>query len=367
MFDFDRLRPYLPPTWMPGLAQLNPEQAAAVQEIRLRAGQPVVLSTPTAEWYLGGNGAMDAPSFGVYRCSALQLETCFMRFCEESLYAHERELQQGYVAVPGGIRVGVAGTALYGDGTVRSVGQVTSLCIRLPRAHPGCSASLRALVKENGRLHSTLLVGEPASGKTSLLRDLAVGLAADGWRVTVVDERGELSGVTPMIGCDVLSGYPKATGIRQAVRCLAPQVIVFDELGEDAEVQAVLSCAHAGVAVMASLHGDDPAALEEKPVVRTLLNRRMFENWVFLEGRGQPGVWRRCYRPEVTEDAVCWLAVDGVGRGRSGFVFCPPLSGAGAVPEPVGATVGGAGASHDIYRAAGGGLMEGVGQWRGVW
>ena len=91
-------------------------------------------------------------------------------------------------------------------------------------------------------LYSTLICGEPASGKTSLLRDLARGLSSGDYgeirRVAVVDERGELSGAGELPLCDVLRGCPKAEGIQQAVRCLSPEVVLFDELGSREETQA---------------------------------------------------------------------------------------------------------------------------------
>lgn len=53
---------------------------------------------------------------------------------------------------------------------------------------------------------------------------------------------------------DVLDGTPKKEGILQALRCLSPDVIVFDELGDEAEAEAVLQGMGAGVPVVLSLH-----------------------------------------------------------------------------------------------------------------
>lgn len=322
MTDWELLRPYLPGEWITALQQAPRAEQDSIQEVRLRAGQPVTVSVPTGDRYLcpGGLTALRQP--GVFRCGADRLERCFMAFCEGSVYAHEWELRQGYLAVPGGIRVGVAGTAVTDGGAVRSVQNVTALCVRLPRHVAGCAAHLQGLVLSAGYPSSTLLVGPPSSGKTTLLRDLAAGLAAR-HRVAVVDERGELAGVCGLPGCDVLRGYPKAVGIRQAVRCLAPEVVIFDELGDEAEARAVAACAHAGVAVVASLHGHSPWELAQQPLPRMLIQQRVFARWLFLVGRQSPGRWQGCYAPEEHGDGIYWTPVDFDGRDGSWRVRRP--------------------------------------------
>ena len=320
------LSPYLPEEWLSALRRVDPRDAGAVQEIRLRRGEPLTLSLPRGEWFLTESGALtQVRQSRMPICDDRRLETCFLRFCDDSVYAHEEELRQGFIAVAGGIRVGVAGTAVTESGAVRSVRGVTSLCVRLPRRHAGCAASVLPFVTAGECLHSILLVGEPSSGKTSLLRDLALSLAKSHYRIAVVDERGELAGLDGLAGCDVLCGYPKPVGIRQAVRCLAPQAVIFDELGDDAEVEAILSCAHAGVAVIASMHGRDRTEIANLPSVRRLARAAVFEEWVFLAGRRAPGHWvdRQC--PEVVGDAVVWHDARDRGGDRDREVLFPPL------------------------------------------
>ena len=129
-------------------------------------------------------------------------------------------------------------------------------------------------------------------------------LARYGKRVAVVDERRELSGSGGLEGCDILLGYPKAVGILQAIRSLAPDAVVFDELGGEAEIRAVAACANAGVAVISSLHGASPAALEEKPQVIELIRQEAFRYWFFLRGRRWPGEWTAGYRPQEMGNAI---------------------------------------------------------------
>lgn len=348
------LRSYLPPSWMDALDQV----AENMQEIRLRADAPVMVSLPQGERFLTAHGLSLVRQSDVLFCSRRQLEACFLSFCGHSVYAHQWELAQGYIAVEGGIRVGVAGTAVVRDGVVITVQNVIALCIRLPRRIEGCARSLMPLLREG---ENTLLVGPPSCGKTTLLRDLAVQLSARHHRVTVVDERGELSLDDTLKGCDVLRGYPKAVGIRQAVRCLAPDFILLDELGDSAEVQAVADCAHAGVAVVATLHGYDPWQMARQPFVRDLIFRRIFSRWVFFQGREHPGKIRDWYIPEVTPNGVDWRTADDCRRHGDGAVCLPSVAAACAVFGDVRADATDAVAGDELYRPTYAGAVAAVG------
>ncbi len=339
MTEWMCLRAYLPAEWVDALERLPPAVGDRVQEMRIRADSPVYLSLPAENRPLG-----NPPLW----CSSAQLEECFLRFCRYAVYAHEWELSQGYLAVPGGIRVGVAGTAIMDGQRVRTVGDVTSLCVRIPRKVAGCSASLQRLIVSSGYPHSTLLVGSPSSGKTTLLRDLAVELAKT-LRVAVVDERGELSGAGHLFGCDVLVGYPKAVGLHQAVRCLAPDVVLFDELGTPEEVQAVTACAHAGVAVIATLHGYSPADVVHRPLTTLLLRHRVFPRWVFLAGRQAPGALMGCFEPEVKADGIHWIPADCVGGCGDGSALVTSVDRSGGIFASDGTPIGDVGSSTGIY------------------
>ena len=323
------LNPYLPAGWLAVLAGLPIEQQQSIQELRLRAGQPVVVSTHRGVLYVCRHGLSVLHQSGELVCGEKELQESFLHFCQESVYAHQAELREGFLSVAGGIRVGVGGVVAVDGVKVKNLQEVTSLCIRLPREHRGCAAGLMPFICESQRVVSTLLVGEPASGKTSLLRDLAAGLAGRRLRVAVVDERGELSGVNGLPGCDVLRGCPKAAGIRQAVRCLAPDVVLFDELGDETERCAIAACAHSGVAVIASLHGRRAEELERKPGMQSLIEEGVFRRWAFLVGRERPGCLRECLIPEVKQGEVYWRAVSDAGRAGFGSVLCAAVAPAG--------------------------------------
>ena len=173
MDSFERAAGYLPADLRELLRKIPPALRLEIQEIRLRADAPLILSAPSGEWAVSGTGQVTEKAETAGRiCTKQELEETFEALCEYSVHSHQQELRQGYISTRSGCRAGVAGTTVVEGGQVVSMRSITSLCIRVARPHPGCAASLaRALTDSRGRVHSALLCGEPSSGKSSFHRD----------------------------------------------------------------------------------------------------------------------------------------------------------------------------------------------------
>ena len=276
MEELERAECWLPPEWQKALGGLSREVRGQIQEIRLRIGAPVTVSLPGESRFVLGT-----------KCTGEHLVSMIQRLCGYSVHSHQQEIRNGFITAENGCRAGIAGTAVLEEGTIISIRDVTSICLRVGRMHVGCAKDIAFTVENGGGLHSILLCGEPASGKTSLLRDLVRELAEAGHRLSVVDERSELfpGGYTL---CDVLKSYPKSIGIEQALRTLAPEGILFDEVG-GAEAEAVLQCLNSGVAAITTLHADSIETLCRRPVAKKLLQSGAFDYVVLLRGRRYPG------------------------------------------------------------------------------
>lgn len=288
MNGWDTLLSLLPDELVRVLRRLPPSAHTQVQELRLRAGQAVALGIRGEERYVTLGGAVTVQADAALWCEERWLRQVTDRVCEHSVYAHQEELKRGFLPAPGGCRIGIAGTAVVENGEIVSYRNITSLCMRVAREHHGCAAALAARLCSDG-VSGALICGEPSSGKTSLLRDLLREFAARRLSVAVVDERGELTGGGVPFGCDSLRGAPKALGIEQAIRCLSPRVVVFDELGGVAELAAVRQALYSGVPVVASIHCRRPEELIYRDGLTETLRSGAFPYLVQLRGSAAPG------------------------------------------------------------------------------
>lgn len=260
-------------------------------DIRFHRGQPVTVCGADGVFFLTAEGGTTrALTDSLPVTTPEEMEELFLQVCGHSVFSHEEEIRGGYVTFAGGCRVGVCGTAVLEDGRIKSVRDVTTLTFRVPQERLGCGDRL---FLEGGDLAGgVLVVGEPSSGKTTLLRDIArslsVGKFAPSKRVAVLDQRGEIAGPWDLGPCtDVLKGYPKAQGMDIALRMLSPEVILCDELAPG-DLPALQDAAFAGVGLVASVHGS-PGEVLERPLCRKLLETGAFSLVAALAGRTRPG------------------------------------------------------------------------------
>lgn len=291
---YDAVR-WLPEEISRPLQRLPEGQASLVTEIRLRSGRPLCAYARQQEVVFSASGPLSKGDETALRLTQTLMTRCFLSLCRYSVHSHARALENGYLSLPGGHRVGISGSAFYLENGRLSVQNITSANLRIarPRLRPATAALCNILTSmENG----TILAGEPGSGKTTLLRTAIYVLSEKGAQTAVVDERGELMPVgsegftfVPPLRCDVLSGYPKHIGMQHALRGLAPNVIVCDEVGSLDDITAIEQAANAGVKLLVSIHGGNYISLKRRPQFQALLKTGAFDKLVFLQGRTSPG------------------------------------------------------------------------------
>lgn len=264
---------HLPPALMEELRRkADPDR---LEEIHLRLRR-------RTEIVAGRKAAMLA-----YRASEEDLRALLDAATGYSLYAAQEYLCQGFCTTRDGCRIGLTGTVAEG-----AIHDLSALNIRIAR--PIYGAADRALEALRQAPDSTLILGGPGCGKTTLLRDL-IRQVSDrlGERVAVADTRFELAaaylGVPQLdIGerTDVLSGGEREYGVMLLLRTMNPQWIAVDEITCAADVLAMERCAYCGVRLLATAHAAGRADLYRRPVYRTLMERRIFRNLIELDGQG---------------------------------------------------------------------------------
>ena len=280
------------PAWLATLlAQLPAQTAACVQELRLRTGCAVTFTVQGRQCPASALPGCP-PILAAMRLDALQIEEIFYTLCNGSVHTHEKELAEGYLTTAAGNRVGVAGQFVQREGQCITLQKVTSLNLRIARS---CNIHLPLELDKLLEQHFTglLVVGEPGSGKTTLLRTIARTLAERQRLVAVIDERSELfppeQSLPPL---ERIGGVDKARAVQMALRTLAPQVILLDELGSLEETMALEQGFFSGVDFIASIHAPDAAQAQCRPQVQALLQRGMLRQLVVLAGRETPGCIR---------------------------------------------------------------------------
>ena len=285
------------PSWLARpLMELPIEQAERIHEIRLRTGCELLV-TMDGEPYTLRELAKTIPvekSIISLKLNELQMEEIFYTLCGGSVHSHQNEIAFGYITLPGGCRVGIGGQFLEHPEQGVVLQKLRSLNLRIARQkNIVLPEMLRDILQKP--FTGLLIVGEPDSGKTTLLRAIAHTLIQQKKLVTVIDERGEIfpeqnrltaQGIEPI---DVISGIAKDRAVQMALRTLSPQVILLDELGGMQEVEALEQGLFSGVDFVATLHASSLEEAFRRPQVQALKARGALRVMVLLRGRHFPG------------------------------------------------------------------------------
>ena len=271
-----------------------------LQEIRLRAGQPVRILLRNREKVLPSG---EEPHI----VTKEEVRETMEYISHYSLYAYENELRQGFLTIEGGHRVGVAGKVIMEKDKVKNIQYISSVNVRVSHEVLGCADRLLPYITKNRQVCHTLIISPPCCGKTTLIRDLIRQISdggpyVKGCSVGVVDERSELGGCYLGIAqnhlgtrTDILDCCPKAEGMIMLIRSMSPQVIAVDEIGTAEDIRAVEYAMQCGCKLIASVHGLDMDEATKKPVLGELIRRRMFERYVVLGNGKHPGEIREIY------------------------------------------------------------------------
>lgn len=304
--------------WMPYALRLAyesdppPVPISDQTEIRLRAHGCASVTYTDAE------GVTRNHVYPSVRVDEDGLREVLAGLCSGSVHAYDEALRRGYFSPADfpGMRIGAAGRVLCEHGEIVRLQKIGVLCIRLPHAYPvsdGEAIRIRGLLtrmdlpkrddadavrqsKRTDPIVSTLFYAPPGEGKTTLLRAvirILSGVHTDTWkdrppplRVAVIDTGEELYRESP-IPClaDYFFGYPRGIGIAIATRAFSPEVILCDEIGDEADAEDILRTQASGIPLIATAHADSLPQLLMRPCMRRLYDNHVFRRYIRISGR----------------------------------------------------------------------------------
>ena len=160
----------------------------------MRAEKPMIIYGQGEEWYIDKEGRRTGDILRAGKISYAEIQELVDYWCQDSRYAYQKELKNGYLTMKGGHRIGICGEAVISrEEKIQTIKHISSLNIRIAHQCKMAGAQVLAHLYNGDRLYNTLIISPPGAGKTTMLRDL-VRRISDGSRnalgktVGLVDE-----------------------------------------------------------------------------------------------------------------------------------------------------------------------------------
>lgn len=126
----------------------------SIREIRIRVNRNVILM-------LNSNYSLNDEYEIEYTPTLKDILEILLRISKNSIYAIQNDINNGFVTIKGGHRIGICGEVVIEDGKVKNIKNINSLNIRVANQVIGVADSLYKEVVCNGKVKNTLIVSPP--------------------------------------------------------------------------------------------------------------------------------------------------------------------------------------------------------------
>jgi len=268
-----------------------------ITEIRMRNNEKIVLVIKNKKFYLKN----EDNEFVVINKRIL--DNFIRNISENSIYAFNDNIINGYITLNHGIRVGLCGTVVMSEGHVVTIKDFQSVNIRIPHTIRNCSLPAYDFLVDDG-VKNTLIISSPGCGKTTFLRDFLFQLFQHNLpiNILVADERNEICSasngeISQYVGgfCDIYTNCTKNFAFKNGIRSMSPDVIVTDEIDLNRDLDCLIEAINCGVNVVATIHAKNIKQLKQKSGFDEIINNRFFSRYVVLTNDEGPGTLSEIY------------------------------------------------------------------------
>lgn len=279
MIKFKDAASLLPMSLYSQILVLPSKTTEKCEEIRLRTGFPISLLYDGKEHYAVSEREI---------CTD-DIEAVLEKATDASLHCAEESISNGYLSAKGGIRIGLCGTGFAKENGLNGIRDFSSLAIRIPHEVKDCGTDKLMQILSHG-LSDVLIISPPGAGKTSCLREYVRLISNSGYRVSLIDERGEISGAVDGVAqfdvgnhTDILLNITKREASIMMLRAMNPELVAMDEISSAADIKAVEEISGCGVKILATAHAGDIYDLSKRPIYDNLLKMRIFKYAIIIK------------------------------------------------------------------------------------
>lgn len=268
-----------------------------INEIRMRLNQKIIIAIKNKKYFLKDENN----DFIII--NKFILDNFIKKISENSLYAFNDNIKNGFITLKNGVRVGLCGTVVSRGEEIITIKDFQAVNIRIPHEIKNCSLPAYNFLVED-RVRNTLIISAPGCGKTTFLKDFIYQLNEQNvpLNIMIVDERCEIytnqnQETFQDMGafCDVYTNCSKSFALRNGIRSMSPDVIFTDEIDLNNDFESIVEAMNCGVNIVATIHAKDIKELRRKKGFDEVLVNKLFSRFVVLTNEQGPGTLSQIY------------------------------------------------------------------------